>query len=76
MPDQVVELAKRSKALTPDDRARLVELLLESLQEPLIAEIETAWEIEIERRLAAYDHGGVAAIDAEEVFARARRMAQ
>ncbi len=33
--------------------------LLESLHEPAIAEVEAAWGLEIERRLAQYDRGGV-----------------
>ena len=33
-------------------------------------------EAEIERRLAQYDRGEVQAVDAEEVFAKARRLAQ
>ena len=33
--------------------------LLESLHELAIAEVEAAWELEIERRLAQYDRGGV-----------------
>ena len=76
MPDQVIELAELGKALTPDDRSRLVDLLLESLHESPIAEIEAAWEKEIDRRLAEYDRGEVQAIDAEEVFAKARRIAR
>ena len=32
------------------------------------------WEAEIQRRLAEYDRGEVQAIDAEEVFAKARRL--
>ena len=76
MPDQVIELAERGKALTPDDRSRLVDLLLESLHESPVAEIEAAWEKEIDRRLAEYDRGEVQAIDAEEVFAKARRIAR
>lgn len=76
MPDQVIELAERGKALAPDDRSRLVDLLLESLHEPPIAEIEAAWEKEIARRLAEYDRGEVQSIDAEEVFAKARRIAR
>lgn len=76
MPDQVIELAERGKALTPGDRSRLVDLLLESLHESPIAEVEAAWEKEIDRRLAQYDRGEVQAIDAEEVFAKARRIAR
>ena len=76
MPDQVIELAERGKAFTPGDRSRLVDLLLASLHESPIAEIEAAWEKEIDRRLAEYDRGDAQAIDAEEVFAKARRIAR
>lgn len=76
MPDQVTELAERSKALSAEERSRLVDLLLESLHEPAIAEVEAAWAVEIERRLAEYDRGEVQAIDAEEVFAKARSIAR
>jgi len=76
MPDQVIELAQRGKALSPEQRSRLVDILLESLHEPAIAEIEAAWEVEIERRLAEYDRGGATSIDAEEVFSKARSIAR
>jgi putative addiction module component (TIGR02574 family) len=76
MPDQVSELVKRGRALAPKDRERLVDELLESLNEPAANELNAAWESEIERRLAEYDRGDVQAIDAEEVFAKARRIAQ
>jgi putative addiction module component (TIGR02574 family) len=76
MPDQVSELVARGRALTPQDRERLVEQLLESLNEPAAAQLDSAWETEIQRRLAEYDRGEVGAIDAEEVFAKARRLAQ
>jgi putative addiction module component (TIGR02574 family) len=76
MTDQVSELVKRGRALPPEDRERLVDQLLESLNEPAAAELNAAWESEIERRLAEYDQGSVQAIDAEEVFAKARRIAQ
>ena len=76
MPDQVSELVKRGRALAPEDRERLVDQLLESLNEPAAAELNAAWETEIERRLAEYDEGTVQAINAAEVFAKARRIAQ
>ncbi len=59
MPDQVMELAERGKALSPEERSRLVDLLLESLHEPAIAEVQAAWEVEIECRLGEYDRGEV-----------------
>ena len=76
MADVLKELEKKAKALTPEERAKLAEILLESLQEPPVAEIEAAWAREIEQRAAAYDRGELKAVSAEEVFAEARRLAK
>ena len=76
MQDQVTELAQRGKALLPEERSRLVDILLESLHEPVIAEVEAALELEIQRRLADYDRGEAKSIDADEVFANARSIAR
>lgn len=76
MDDQVNELAQLGKALAPDQRARLIDILLESLHESAIAEVELAWELEIAQRLADYDRGDAISIDAEEVFAKARSIAK
>ena len=76
MPDLLSELVKRGRALPPEDREHLVNQLLESLNEPAAAELDAAWESEIERRLAEYDEGAVQSIDAEDVFARALRIAR
>ena len=76
MHDQVVELAEKGKALAPDDRSRLVDLLLESLNEQSLSDIEAAWDEEAERRLAAYDRGEVQALDGEEVLAKAKALAR
>ena len=76
MNDQVVELAERGKALTPEDRSLLVDMLLESLNETPHAEVEAAWDQEVESRLAAYDRGEIQAVDGEEVLARAQKLAR
>lgn len=76
MTDVVTELAERGKALAPQDRSRLVDMLLESLHQPTTGEIEAAWDTEIKRRLDEYERGEVQAIDAEEVFAKARSIAR
>jgi putative addiction module component (TIGR02574 family) len=76
MSDVLKELEQQAKALTPEERARLAEVLLESLQDAPIAEIEAAWEREIEQRVAAYDRGELQTISAEDVFAEARRLAK
>jgi putative addiction module component (TIGR02574 family) len=76
MNDQLVELVERGKALAPQDRSRLVDLLLESLHEAPLAEVQAAWDEEAERRFAAYDRGEIQAMDGEEVLARARALAR
>ena len=76
MRDQVTELAERGKELAPEDRSRLVDMLLVSLHEESIAEVEAAWDEEVEQRLAAFDRGETRAIDGDEVLAEARRLAQ
>jgi putative addiction module component (TIGR02574 family) len=76
MRDQVVELAERGKALSADDRSRLVDMLLESLNEQSLSEIESAWDEQAESRLAAYDRGDVQAIDDEEVLAKAKLLSR
>ena len=59
--------------LPPEERERLVEGLLESLNEPASAALDPACEEEIAKRLAEYGRGEVQAIDAEIVFAKARK---
>jgi putative addiction module component (TIGR02574 family) len=74
MSDTLKELEQQAQMLTPEERARLVEVLLESLREAPSAEIEAAWDREIEQRIAAYDRGEVQTFSAEDVFAEARRL--
>jgi len=70
----VDELSARAKALPAEDRARLAEELLESLQEESDADAEAAWDREIERRVAEIEAGAVRLVPAEEVHAEARRL--
>ena len=74
MSDTLKVLEQQARTLTPEERARLVEVLLESLREAPSAEIEAAWDREIEQRIAAYDRGEVQTFSAEDVFAEARRL--
>mgnify|MGYP000966962094 CR=1 FL=1 len=76
MPDTVADLVQRGRALPREEREDLVEQLLESLNESAAQELDSTWKAEIARRLAEYDSGAVAAIDAEEVFAKAERLAR
>lgn len=75
MADPVADLAERAKSLEPEDRVRLVELLLDSLHDEPIAEVEAAWEEEIRRRVEAFERGEVKTLSADDVFAEARRIA-
>ena len=75
MADPVADLIERAKSLEPEERVRLVELLLDSLHEEPIAEVEAAWEGEIRRRVEAFERGEVETFAAEDVFAEARRIA-
>jgi putative addiction module component (TIGR02574 family) len=58
-------------AATAEERAKLAESMLESLQTP-ISENEAAWNKEIEQRVAAFDRGESQTHTAAEVFAEAR----
>jgi len=72
MPDLVSELSQRARALAPEDRARLAEELLASLEGDLDSDVEAAWGVEIQRRVAEIDSGAVKLVPADEVFARVR----
>ena len=70
----VEELSARAKTLSAADRTRLVEELLDSLQGGSDAEAESAWDREIERRVAEIESGTAKLVSAEEVHAEARRL--
>jgi putative addiction module component (TIGR02574 family) len=69
------QIEDQARALTPEERAKLAESMLESLYSPL-AEIEAAWAEEIEQRVAAFDRGEIDAHPAEDVFAEAHRTSR
>ena len=75
MPDPVLELADRSRALTPEERSRLIDLLLVSLEDTAPPEITKVWDREIDRRIKACEDGEVEAYDLEDVMEEARRIA-
>ena len=70
----VEELSAQARALPAEDRARLAEDLLESLQEDSETEAEAAWDMEIERRVFEVRAGTARLIPAEDVHAEARRL--
>ena len=74
MTPSVEELVKCARALNPQDRARLVEELLASLDEGSDADAEPAWEHEIACRVEEIKAGRAALIQAEQVFAETARI--
>ncbi len=72
MPDLVAELAARAKALPAEDRARLAEELLASL-DPHEPEVEVAWDEELRRRIDEVERGTAPLTPADQAFAQARR---
>ncbi len=76
MSETLKALEAQARSLSPEERARLADLLLESLRDAPLADIEQAWGREIEQRIAAYDRGELPAFSAESVFAEARRLAR
>ena len=69
----VEELSQKARALPPEERVRLAEELLATVQE-VDAEVDAAWDEEIRRRVAEIDSGTAKLIPAEEVFAEVRRL--
>jgi len=69
------DIEQQARGLVAEERAKLAETLLESLQSPL-ADIEAAWAREIEDRVAAFDRGETQSYAAEDVFAEARRLSR
>jgi putative addiction module component (TIGR02574 family) len=67
------ELSQKARLLPPEERVRLAEELLATVQ-VVDAEIESAWDEEILRRLAEIDSGAAKLIPAKEVFAELRRL--
>jgi putative addiction module component (TIGR02574 family) len=70
----VEELSKRARSLDPEDRARLAEELLASLDEDSDADAATAWETEIGRRVEQITSGKAKLTPADLVFAETARI--
>jgi putative addiction module component (TIGR02574 family) len=60
--------------LEAKDRERLVDLLLGDLDERKDVATETAWRVEIHRRVAAYESGQAVLHDADAAIANLRRL--
>lgn len=72
MSDLIAELSAQAQALPPEDRARLAEELLASL-DPREQEVEAAWDEELRRRIDEVERGAVQPVPAEQAFTQVRR---
>jgi putative addiction module component (TIGR02574 family) len=59
--------------LSATEKAKLIDLLWDSLSEPEIKARESAWAAESERRIDAFEAGKLKARDAGEVFGDLKR---
>jgi putative addiction module component (TIGR02574 family) len=74
----VEELSQKARTLSPEDRARLAEDLLASLEDEseVASVVEAAWEHEIRQRVDEVKSGSAKLIPAEDVYAETRRIYQ
>lgn len=68
------ELEVEARNLPRDERTRLVEALISSLDEE--SEIEVAWREEIRKRVAELDSGSVETLDGETVMSELEDITQ
>ncbi len=76
MATNLEELTSQAIALSPEDRARLADLLFASLPDDALEPLGEAWDQEIERRLNAVNSGTARLVPAADVHAEARKIYQ
>jgi putative addiction module component (TIGR02574 family) len=72
MADLVSELTERARALPIEQRARLAEQILATL-DPQDEDVEAAWDEEIRKRIDEIETGAVKTVPAEQAFAQVRQ---
>jgi putative addiction module component (TIGR02574 family) len=76
MSTHVTELFAKASILSEEERATLVGLLIESLESEADPNVEEAWCVEIERRLADLDAGTAKSVPWEIVKAKLLRRTE
>ena len=69
--EQVKKLADEASKLSPDERAELVEGILESF-DPIDPSNDALWLAEAQDRVQAYQRGEIAAVEMDEVLEKHR----
>jgi len=72
MTDLLGELSGQARALPPEERARLAEELLASL-DPHLTDVEAPWDEELRRRIDEVERSTVQLVPADQAFAQVRR---
>ena len=67
------DLFEEAMKLDPEDRELLIRLLIESVRAESDQDVDDAWRVEIERRMAELDSGTVQTVPWEELRARLYR---
>ena len=67
-------LEKEALSLVPQERAKLAQRLLRSLEDLSADELDEVWLVEADRRARELDRGEVQAIPADEVRRKARAL--
>ena len=68
MSDQGQQVLEEALSLPPEERLKVAELLLSSLDSAAQQKIDSLWAAEAEDRLDAFDRGEIQAIPAGDVF--------
>jgi len=76
MSTHITELFEKASILSEKDRATLAGLLIESLESEVDSDVEDAWRVEIERRVAELDAGTVEMVPWEAVKAELLRRTE
>lgn len=76
MSTHITELFEKASILSEKDRATLAGLLIESLESEVDPDVEDAWRVEIERRVAELDAGTVETVPWEVVKAELLRRTE
>lgn len=72
----VEELAAQASRLSQEDRTHLADLLFASLPDSEEAEVDMAWDEEIQKRVDAVKSGTARTVPSEDVHAQARKIYQ
>ncbi len=72
MSDLAQKFAEKALLLPREERAELVEQLLQSLNVPTQKEIDRLWSVEAEKRVKEFEEGKTETIDGDTVFKETR----